>query len=193
MKELPHVTTLMGTLNHWLLFHRCSFCRRGTGRIFVDTKQAVQWKPPPSRDIAIGKTPDQPVVLFQPRVAKPCPHVIYLLVDVNLLYGAEHRSDTTFTWVNPWFDANDPARTAMNLLWDEVVDPWYLGEPSLYRPSIPFDIRRPSREIRRPHHGDPEGRSEIEGWVICAADARKFCGELGEVLLSRLARKVTAQ
>jgi hypothetical protein len=173
-----------------LLFYRCPYCRRGDGDIHIDLQAALVWQPPLSvgdGDVLIEKVPDQTVVVFRPGVvgATPCPHMIYLLVDVDLMPEDNMK---TFIYCHPWFNESDPNGLAWDLLWDEVVDRWdssaaerrFLGR-CLYRPSFPYRIRRPVREIQYPHHGDPEGRIQCEGWVICSVDAMGFCAELVEV------------
>jgi hypothetical protein len=181
------------TPDNLLLFHRCPYCRRGVGDIHIDLQAAAAWKPSPSArygEVSISEVPDQTVVVFQPGVvgANPCPHMIYLLVDVNEMPEDRYDNMNTFLWHHPRFDEGDPNGLGFDLLWEEVVDRWAMGAkerrilgPRSYRPSFPYRIRRPVREIQYPHHGDPEGRFQCEGWVICSVDAKGFCAELVEV------------
>ena len=102
------------------------------------------------------------MVVFQPGIvgANPCPHMIYLLSDV--ITGAkEPNIESTYVWNHPWFQESDPDRFASELLWNDVFDYWAISAKERRTPgfsllpSLPYRIRRPVREVRYPHHGDP--------------------------------------
>ena len=175
-------------VNALRLFHRCPYCRHGDGDIRIDLHAAMTW---PRRDTSINKVPDQDVVVFQAGIAKapPCPHLLWLLVDINRAFRGRYVAEKTFTWLDCWFNMNDANGLAADLMFtDAFEDRPHRAEnrpsniPRYFRPSVPYRLRRLEREIPDPHYGDPQRRIECEGWVICTVDKQNFLADLGEAV-----------
>lgn len=172
-----------------LLFQRCPYCRRGVGDIRIDLAAALTRRPPSEEVIVLDEIQGQPVVVFQPGVAgaRPCPHTIYLLIDVWTPKANCPKVDLSFVWNHPWFAEHDSNGFAKEVFWDQVVDRRQvraegrreLGFPS-YRPELPYSVRRPVRETMYPRRGTMQRRVRCEGWAIYSVDAQAFCEELGK-------------
>ncbi len=169
-----------------LRFHRCPYCRPGDGDVFVDLDQAAAL--PRDLDVLIGHDPEQSVVLFRPGVVGgiPCPHTVFLLIDVILTGKKTSNVEHCFTWRHPWFDESDAGGLAKDIMWDileEAVldrESRHLPGPRPYRPCSPYRVFRPSRKVWYPHHADSRSRIACEGWVICSVNGQGFCKELGK-------------
>ena len=148
-------------------FHRCPFCRRGEGEIGIDIDAVQTWQPHKVAvtELLINDIPDQPVVAFQPdRVANvPCPHIVYMVVDIDISVSSKERLSRTFTWLNPWFREYDPAHDAFWFMWEAVVES---DGPRTYEPSYPYRVRRPGREKVIKIAGGLEQHACCQGWVI---------------------------
>ena len=169
-----------------LRFQRCPYCRSGHGDIFVDLDQAAAL--PRDTDVLIGQDPEQSVVLFRPGVVggNPCPHTVFLLIDVILTARKKPTISHCFTWRHTWFDESDPGGRARDLMMDvleEAVldrESRHFPGPRAKRSCFPFWVLRPSLEVPNPHRADPKGLITCEGWVICSVSGRGFCQDLAK-------------
>lgn len=169
-----------------LRFHRCPYCRLGDGDIFVNLEQAATL--PRDTDVLIGADPNPSVVLFRRGFVgtNPCPHAVFLLIDIILASKKNSDVQHCFTWRHPWFDESDTDGLAKDFMWDVFEEADLFREnrrfpgPRPYRPCFPFRVLRPSRKVRYPHHADPRARITCEGWVICSVNGRGFCKELAK-------------
>jgi hypothetical protein len=162
---------------------RCPYCRHGRGDVHVDVPAAVAWKPPSDAEVVIGKV-QQPVVVFRPGVveARPCPHLLYLLLDVNQVAGDRRLGTKTFLWTHPWFDENKGEDDfASDLFFQDVFDhhamPRARDERPVaqrFHPSVPYQVRRLWPEDNQPRNG----HVQCEGWAVVTVDAAGFLAEL---------------
>ena len=144
-------------------FNRCPYCRDGASKIVVDTDAVPIWKPPRTKteEIVINHFPDQPIVRFLPHreLAQPCPHLLYLLVDVDAGTGQQPEQSLTLTWLHPWLLYGIRTFSRFYDLWEAVVEP---GDPS-YVPSTPHQVRQPAAAWRRTRNGRPSTGSDSKG------------------------------
>ena len=129
-------------------FDRCPFCV--SGEIVVDTDAVRSWEPPATKigEVVINHTPDQPIVRFlpHPELLRPCPHLIYALVDVDCGTGPRCERSVTLSWLHPWLLEGVSQFSRFYDMWECVVEP----SDRTCIPTVPHRIRRPSPDFSSP-------------------------------------------
>lgn len=131
---------------------RCPYCpRTGVGIVAIDlvasaalvrTAQGTIDAILAGDSVASDGGKGEGIVLFNPDAYPnlPCPHVVAMLVEVDLREDAASDPKVTYagTYDHPWFAANDMDQDISIYLWTEVLG----GVDPAFHPTTPFIVRR---------------------------------------------------
>jgi hypothetical protein len=165
----------------------CPYCpRTGEGVIAIDADVALKASPPAGAHVEVEVSDGDPagIVVFDPDGTRnrPCPHVVSLLLDVEVrkpmvIEDDDRRISYTGNFDHARFASDPMAHELSEFLWLEVNGG---DEPAIY-PTTPFRIRYPRRPRAKVRGTTWE--IWIGGTVFMAMEPEVFLDQLREGFL----------